>query len=580
MTPSRRALSLLALAFSGPLVASESSGDAFVDGPLGERLDRLCTRAAATGFSGTVLVRRGERTLLMKGYGLADREAGVANGPETLYEVASLSKQFTAAAVLSLEQDGGLAVDSPLSSYLTSIPDAYRGVTIYQALTHTGGLPRGGSGRGLDLTAATRAHLASAPLFGPGQDYAYSNVGYALLAGLVNTASGESLEDYSRERLFKRAGMQSTSFCDRPVDGPVALGYSAKSSAPRSPWRDPYAPEGEFGYEYRGMGGVVTSVLDLERWVAALQTSAVLDAPARRKLFTPTRHGYACGWEAFSFKDGRRCLGHGGSVRGYTSKLWWLPDDGALIIVLANQDDFDYALLTGIYETLFSGDSNAEELQASRPMPKAEPLTDAMRGLVGEYPSDSLPGVSLRVFIEDETLRADLTVDASAEQDGEPDMAGEATRLLESVATGEVRPLAQSMHPSIPDSWPQRVQTSIWPAHEAKWGRLKRVEPIAVTPLRDRPSGWRGVWLALRHERGDRLAMVGYRPSGKLQLLMLDVAKTLGLRDAELTSGGAGVLRSTASRHTTIRSTETGQVIARAPGMEMVFKRVSESESR
>ena len=96
----------------------------------------------------------------MKGYGLADREAGVANGPETLYEVASLSKQFTAAAVLSLEQDGGLAVDSPLSSYLTSIPDAYRGVTIYQALTHTGGLPRGGSGRGLDLTAAAMAITA------------------------------------------------------------------------------------------------------------------------------------------------------------------------------------------------------------------------------------------------------------------------------------------------------------------------------------------------------------------------------------------------------------------------------------
>jgi CubicO group peptidase (beta-lactamase class C family) len=207
----------------------------------------------------------------------------------------------------------------------------------------------------LDAATAIPKHLAAAPLFAPGADYAYSNVGYAVLAAVVEAVSGQSLEAYCRERVFARAGLVNTSFCGSPLArAEAALGYSSRSEEPRTPWIDPYSPADEFGYEYRGMGGVVSNVIDLRRWIHALQTDTVLTDASRVKLFARYRENYACGWEVFEFDDGMRCIGHGGSVRGYVSKLWWFPNDGALLIVLSNNDAFDYSLLNALRAVLFS----------------------------------------------------------------------------------------------------------------------------------------------------------------------------------------------------------------------------------
>jgi len=184
----------------------------------------------------------------------------------------------------------------------------------------------------------------------------FSNVGYSLLAGVVTRASGKKFEAYCRERLFRPAKLTSIYFCGGKIKKKetIALGYTRNSSAGRTPLIDPYPPTPMFGYEYQGMGGVVTNVAELAKWIEALQTDDVLSADARKKLFTANRESYACGWEVFSFSEGRRCIGHGGTVRGFTSKLWWFPDDEALLVVLANYDNFQYNMLNELKDTMFS----------------------------------------------------------------------------------------------------------------------------------------------------------------------------------------------------------------------------------
>lgn len=360
-----RWLTALCLATApGALAASE----VLVEGTLGAAIDDVAARAAGAGFSGVVLAEVGGRTRLSKGYGLADAATGRANTPGTLFEIASLSKQFTAAAVLALEEAGRLSTEDRVGDHLPGVPAAYGEVTLYQALTHTGGLPAGGAGHGVDLAAAVEAHLREPPLFVPGEGRRYSNVGYALLAGVVERVSGKPFTEYVTERLFQRAGLEATTFCGQPPpEAPLAWGVSRHGGEPRNPLVDPYPPHDAFGYEYRGMGGVVTSAPDLRRWMHALRTDRVLGAASRRKLFAPASPGgYACGWEVFAFPDGQQCIGHGGAVRGYTSKLWWFPDDDALLIVLANHDGFDYSLLNKLRAAMFPAKRSEKEASASR----------------------------------------------------------------------------------------------------------------------------------------------------------------------------------------------------------------------
>ncbi|QDT01490.1 serine hydrolase domain-containing protein [Adhaeretor mobilis] len=99
--------------------------------------------------------------------------------------------------------------------------------------------------------------------------------------------------------------------------------------------------------------GVVTNDVELSKWIDALQTDDVLSSDTRKKLFKPNQESCGCGWEVFSFSEGCRCIGHGGTVRGYTSKLWWFPNDDALLVVLANYDSFQYDMLNALKELMY-----------------------------------------------------------------------------------------------------------------------------------------------------------------------------------------------------------------------------------
>ncbi len=325
-----------------------------VSGRAGERIDAYLQARSAGGFSGTAMIVRQDKIILQKGYGMADRAKNIANTPETVFEIASLSKQFTAAAVFLLAQDGKLKVDDRMADHLEGVPQQFSDVTIYHLLTHTSGLPSAsGALRGMDLARVLPEALRCTPLAPPGEEYHYSNLGYALLSSIVEQASGMRFEEFCHKRLFGPAEMKSTGFCGETLEGlPLALGYSGSGMHGRVPNVDPYAPADQFGFEYRGMGGVCTSAIDLLAWERVLQSDNLLNRETKERLFTPYKGNYACGWEVFRFSDGRECIGHGGDVRGYHCKMWRFPDDSSIIVVLSN-NTFDYGILIVLYEALF-----------------------------------------------------------------------------------------------------------------------------------------------------------------------------------------------------------------------------------
>ena len=169
-------------------------------------MDRWLTDA---GFRGAVLVSRNGKVLLRKGYGMADRENGTAWAPDAVFSVGSITKQFTAAAILKLEAQGKLRVEDPIPRFLDEVPADKRAITIHHLLTHTSGLESDFAGDyesvGRDEYAA-RA-LASKLRTAPGSQFFYSNAGYSLLGAIVEIASGKPYETYLAENLFLPAGM-------------------------------------------------------------------------------------------------------------------------------------------------------------------------------------------------------------------------------------------------------------------------------------------------------------------------------------------------------------------------------------
>jgi CubicO group peptidase (beta-lactamase class C family) len=329
---------------------------------IGRALDEAVQRTTGGGFWGAVLVAREGEVLLAKGYGFADY-ATTPNRPDTLFETASASKQFTAAAILRLEQDGKLSIEAPITMIFEDVPPDKRAITLAHLLSHTSGIsPKTGVpyNSPISRTEYVRQMLAEPLQSTPGEQFAYCNAGYALLAAVVEIVSGRSFEDYMVEEIFARAGLQSTGFI-----GDRKLIESGRDSARLMDESDVWtAANWHWGWGYRGMGGVVTTVNDLLRWDRALRGDDLLDAEARRKLYVP-RHGlYALGWSVQTTARDTTKVSHAGGVAGFACQYARYLDEDLVIAILSNGRQDIIAVETAILEVLF-------------PAPRVEVMIDA-----------------------------------------------------------------------------------------------------------------------------------------------------------------------------------------------------------
>jgi CubicO group peptidase (beta-lactamase class C family) len=296
------------------------------------------------GTSGTVVAARDVEIAHCRGFGLADREAKVAAGCDTAYDIMSMTKQFTAAAILKLEMMGKLSVSDPMSEFVGPVPDDKRAITVHHLLTHTSGLTDqlGGDYEALSreemLDGALESELRSAP----GTEYSYSNLGYSILAAIVEKASGTSYERFLASHLFEPAGMKQTGYV-LPAWKPdqVAVEYDENGEPKGKPFDHPWAEDGPY-WNLRGNGGLLSTARDMFRWHAALEGDQVLSESAKAKMFephVPEEEGgdsyYGYGWVVSPTDEGRIVWHDGGNGWSF-GVMARFPDQDTVVFWVSN----------------------------------------------------------------------------------------------------------------------------------------------------------------------------------------------------------------------------------------------------
>ena len=335
--PRRRiALSLLLLVLAIPGAAQAEPAPSFA-----ERADALVQPYARAGiFSGAVIVARDGVVLFRRAYGAANREWSVANTPDTRFRIASLTKQFTAAAILTLQEAGRLSLDDPAARHMPGLPPGWGAITLRMLLDHTSGLPNVNAlpdyPTAIARTARTPMQVvarlfAEDLLFPPGRGQEYSNTGYILLAAIVERITGLGFADAVRTLVLRPAGLTATGDADPERVLPQrASGYHRADGT----WRN--APP-VVAAAVAGAGGLVSTLDDLVAWDRALLSGRVL-APASLATMVEDRgYGYGLGWY-LGRAYGQRLWSHGGFLDGFAAIKDTYPDLGLTIVVLGNTE--------------------------------------------------------------------------------------------------------------------------------------------------------------------------------------------------------------------------------------------------
>ncbi len=332
----RRAAALFALAL---LVAVSCAAQTAAPAPewVAQVDDYLSGLVKQNRFSGAVLVARDGRVLLEKGYGFANAELEVPNTPQTKFRLGSITKQFTAASVLLLQEQGKLNVQDPVCKYVENCPAAWQPITIHHLLTHTSGIPSFTGFPDYLKTMAlpttvseTIARFRDKPLeFKPGERFSYSNSGYVLLSHIVEKVSGQTYADFMREHIFAPLGMKNTG---ADVTSQIlknrASGYRAgPDGLTNAPYLDMSIPQ--------GAGALYSTVEDLYIWGQALFGGKLLAQKSLDAMLTVVKDYYAYGIGVDTqFKLPR--IGHSGGINGFNTYMAWFPAERATFVVLSN----------------------------------------------------------------------------------------------------------------------------------------------------------------------------------------------------------------------------------------------------
>jgi CubicO group peptidase (beta-lactamase class C family) len=305
-----------------------------------EKIAQYLERLESFGFSGAVLVADNGKIVLSKGYGDANKEKNISFTKETVFNIASLTKPFTA-AVLRLKQEGKLNTSDTIGKFFENAPEDKKDITIHELLTHTGGLRFDIGGRRENWTRdeVVGKILASKLNSKPGEKYSYSNAGYMLFAALIEKLSGASYENYLEEKFFKPAGMKNTGFTQNRKwnESRIARGYNEwKSVGSFLDWSR--------GWRH-GSGNIVSNLEDVYRWHQVLINNRILSKEKTEKLFakyveTGNDNFYGYGWFIGEDAKGNRIISHGDNA-GYHSEFRWYPETNRTIIVFTNQELYD-----------------------------------------------------------------------------------------------------------------------------------------------------------------------------------------------------------------------------------------------
>lgn len=288
-------------------------------------------------FMGSVLVVKDDHELVARGWGFANVELQVPNTTKTKFRLGSITKQFTATAIMMLADQGKLAIEDPVGKHLDGSPDAWSGVSLHHLLCHTSGIPNFTSfpDYAETMTLATTptqiiARFKDKPLeFTPGEKFAYSNSGYVVLGAVIEKVSGKPYEQFLKEAIFEPLEMRDTGYDHHDqILVNRASGYDERNgrleNAAFIDMSIPFAA-----------GGLYSTIEDLRRWDRALRSDTLLSAASLAMMFTPNKDDYGYGWQMESRCD-RRLVKHGGGINGFSAYMIHIPETQSLVVVLSN----------------------------------------------------------------------------------------------------------------------------------------------------------------------------------------------------------------------------------------------------
>ena len=319
------------------------------------KIDDLITiekKLIEKGFSGVILVAKNDSILFNKAYGRKNNQENGLNDVNTVFDICSITKQFTSAAILKLSMQNKVSVNDKISKYFDAVPNDKKNITIHQLLTHTSGLI---SDVGDDYDTITEKEFLnkvfkSKLLSTVGEKFNYSNIGYSLLGLIVEKASGMDYENFLNLEIFKPSKMNHTGYVipDWKINE-VANGFLDGNEA-KKPNEENWSKKGPY-LNLKGNGGILTRASDLLLWSKAIRNNTVLDKATTSKYLYPhfefndiyTHYGY--GWGIEDNNSENKLVVHGGQSNLFSTDLWIYPKKGITIIVLSNKsEDYVYSI--------------------------------------------------------------------------------------------------------------------------------------------------------------------------------------------------------------------------------------------
>jgi CubicO group peptidase (beta-lactamase class C family) len=319
------------------------------------KLDNYFSTLEQYGFSGVVLVSTEGKMVINKGYGYADYESRQKNSKHNVFSTGSVTKQFTAAAIMKLEMMGKLKTSDNLKLFFENVPSDKADITVHNLLTHTSGLPIAFDDDDFARISKQdfiKQALSTKLLFQPGNDFQYSNVAYSLAAAIIEKISGQSYEQFLNKYLFQPAGMKFTGYSIPKWDKDlfVSIYDGDKNNGSTELFTNPT-------WHLIGNGGILSTADDMFRWIKALQGDDILSEEAKAKMFTPFRNEYAYGWDVID--DGALRQHDGGSTLGLSAELRWYVEEDIVSIIFTNstiQGSLGFPLVRDDLEAIIFGD--------------------------------------------------------------------------------------------------------------------------------------------------------------------------------------------------------------------------------
>lgn len=521
------------------------------------RVDRYLSRLEAFGLAGNVLLARGGDVLLARGYGLADRggsasagaarnegtrEAAAPSRPwtaATVSTVGSITKQFTAAAVMKLVDRGRISVDDSIGRFFDDVPPDKRGITLHHLLTHTAGLGEVGPGDFdfLGREEIVRRAMATDLLSVPGTDYRYSNLGYSLLGAVVESVTGRGYERWLRENLLVPAGMYETGYLLPEYEADrVAVGYrngdrwgtvTGRLSRSTGP-----------SWVLRANGGVHSTLYDMLRWIRALgvlrldgaaeaagrattgRPEPILSARSRERMFAPHADAgggawYGYGWGVDTTSRGTPTYRHDGGNGILHADLHLFPEEGLVTFMMTSDAGLRATQLLNQVDRVYFGESV--------PMPPAvdavEADPDALESLAGRYRGDEgsalvveSAGTALVIHVEGQRALDRVWTGDRPGTVPYDTLNRRAATFVDAFVAGDFETMRSFMGPDAPEDPYAGFRARIL----ARIGPVRGVEVLGTVPAWFHGGSSEATWVRLELERSTMVRRIHWSADGRV----------------------------------------------------------------